>query len=245
MFVGHPAIGSILGWPIDVLPVFQGPLCSLPVLAVATLLGKGELWLDDQQLRRVVPVAEGQRCMVGSKHLRRIQGDNAPSRVTAVLLSLPNGDDNASADACQTLDVLDLKPVAEAKSRGQQLVIASAPCPSQARVDVIVKIAHDYGWRLLAGGKPRLRAVRWPRLLEYLLERLDGQPVLALVSTWDRAKRSLLSSALASTLLRCHEAYNDVCHDLWSQRELSWFGPQCSSTPPKHAGHCGEMGGVP
>ena len=101
-------------------------------------------------------------------------------------------------------------------------MIASAQCPSQARVDVIVEIARDYGWRLLAGGKPRLRAVRWPRLLEYLSGELDGQPVLAPTTTWDQAKRSLLSSAtaraLVCTLLHCHEACNDVWQDLWSQR---------------------------
>ena len=48
-------------------------------------------------------MAEGQGCMavlVGSKHLARIQGDNAPGRATAVLLSLPDGENNASVDAC-------------------------------------------------------------------------------------------------------------------------------------------------
>ena len=52
-----------MGWPSDVLPVFQQPLCHLPVLAVAAVLGMRELWLYDRQLRRVVPVAEEQRCM--------------------------------------------------------------------------------------------------------------------------------------------------------------------------------------
>ena len=44
------------------------------------------------QLRRVIPVAEGQRSMavlVGSKQLARIQGDDAPECITEVLLSLP------------------------------------------------------------------------------------------------------------------------------------------------------------
>ena len=98
VFVSHPPVGSIMGWPSDVLPVFQQPLCSLPFLAVATVLGMGELWLHDRHMLRVVPVAERQRCMavlVGSKHLARIQGDNAPGRITAVLLSLPDGDGNA------------------------------------------------------------------------------------------------------------------------------------------------------
>ena len=34
--LGHPAAGS---------SVFQQPLCSLPVLAVATILSVGQLWL--------------------------------------------------------------------------------------------------------------------------------------------------------------------------------------------------------
>ena len=153
--------------------------------------------------------------LVGSKHLARIQGDDAPGCITAVLLLLPDGDDNASADARHTLDTLDLEPVVEAQSRGQRLVIASTQCPCQAGVDVIVKIVQDYGWRLLAGGKPRLRAVPWPRLFEYLSGGLDGQPVLTPTSTWAQVKRSLLCSAtaraLASALLRYHEACNDVC----------------------------------
>ena len=45
VFVGHPAVGSIMGWPSDVLLVFQQPLFSLPVLAVAIVLGMEELWL--------------------------------------------------------------------------------------------------------------------------------------------------------------------------------------------------------
>ena len=121
VFVGHPAVGSIMGWPREVLPVFQQPLCSLPVLAVATVLDVGALWLYDQQLRRVVPVAKGQRCMavlVGSKQLARVQGDTVPDRITEVLLSLPDGDDNASADTRHTLDTLDLGPVVEAQSSG-------------------------------------------------------------------------------------------------------------------------------
>ena len=47
VFVGHGAVGSIMGWPREVLPVFQQPLCSLLVLAVASLLDVGELWLLD------------------------------------------------------------------------------------------------------------------------------------------------------------------------------------------------------
>ena len=129
MFVGHPAVKSSMGRPREVLHVFQNLLCTLPILAVATVLDVGEVWLYDRQLRRVVPVADGQKCMailVGSKHLARIRGDDAPSRVTEVLLSLPDGDDNASVDARHTLDTLDLQPVVEAQFGGQRLVIASA-----------------------------------------------------------------------------------------------------------------------
>ena len=47
VFAGHPAVGNIMGWPCEVLPVFQQPLCSLPVLAVATVLDVGALWVYD------------------------------------------------------------------------------------------------------------------------------------------------------------------------------------------------------
>ena len=69
-----------MGWPREVLPVFQQPLCSLPVLAVAVVLDVGALWLYDRQLRRITPAVSERRSMavlVGSKHLARIQGDNA------------------------------------------------------------------------------------------------------------------------------------------------------------------------
>ena len=46
--------------------------------------------------------------LVGSEHLAQIQEDDAPGCVTEVLLSLLDGDDNASADARHTLDTLDL-----------------------------------------------------------------------------------------------------------------------------------------
>ena len=68
-----------MGWPGGVLPVLRQPLCSLPVLVVATVLDMGELWLYDWRLRRVIPVAEGQRCMaglVGPKQLALVQGDD-------------------------------------------------------------------------------------------------------------------------------------------------------------------------
>ena len=39
-----------MGWPCEVLLVFQQPLCSLLVLAVAIVLDVGALWLYDRQL---------------------------------------------------------------------------------------------------------------------------------------------------------------------------------------------------
>ena len=40
-----------MSWPREVLPVLQQPLCNLLVLAVATVLDVGALWLYDRQLR--------------------------------------------------------------------------------------------------------------------------------------------------------------------------------------------------
>ena len=62
-------------WPREVLPVFQQPLCSIPVSAVATVLDVGEVWLYDQQLRRVVPVAKGQRCHGSSGGIQATSAD--------------------------------------------------------------------------------------------------------------------------------------------------------------------------
>ena len=225
VLASHRAVGNILCWPGQVLPIFQQALCSLPVLAMATVLDVGELWLYDQRLKRIVPIAERQRCMavvVGSKQLTRIQVDDVLPCVTEVLLSLQDGNDNVAADARQTLDTLDLGPVVEAPPGGQRLMVASARSPGQARVDVIGEIVHDYWKRLLAGGKPSLPAVRWPRLLEYLSGGLlkyfsrgrEGQPVLVLASTREQAKQSLLRSAtaraLSGALLRYNVTYNDV-----------------------------------
>ena len=80
VFADHPVVGNIMGWPREVLPVLQQPLCGLPVLAVATVLDVGALCLYDQQLRRVIPAVTERRSMavlVGSKQLARIQGDDA------------------------------------------------------------------------------------------------------------------------------------------------------------------------
>ena len=75
VFANHPAVGNIMGSPRELLPVLQQPLCSLLVLALATVLAVGRLWLYDRCLRRIIPVAEGQRSMavlIGFKQLARI-----------------------------------------------------------------------------------------------------------------------------------------------------------------------------
>ena len=41
VYANHPAVGNVMGWPREVLPVLQQPLCSLPVLAVAVVLDVG------------------------------------------------------------------------------------------------------------------------------------------------------------------------------------------------------------
>ena len=51
VYTDHPAVVKVMGWPREVLPVFQQPLCSLPVLAVAVVLNVGTLWLYDGQLQ--------------------------------------------------------------------------------------------------------------------------------------------------------------------------------------------------
>ena len=75
VFADHPAIGNILGWPREVLPVLQPPPCNFPVLAVVAMRDVGALWLYDLEVRRVIPAETGQRSMavlVGSKQLARI-----------------------------------------------------------------------------------------------------------------------------------------------------------------------------
>ena len=75
VYADHPAVGNVMGWPREVLPVFQQPLFSLPVLAVAVVLDVGALWLYDRQLRRAIPAVTERRSMtvlVGSKPLARV-----------------------------------------------------------------------------------------------------------------------------------------------------------------------------
>ena len=132
VFTNHPVVGNIMRWPREVPPVLHQPLCNQAVLAVATMLDVGAMWVYDRQLRRVILVTTGQRSMVvlvGSKQLARIQGDDAQGHITEVLLSLPEGDDNVSADARHMLDALSLGAVVEARSGQQRMVIASARGP--------------------------------------------------------------------------------------------------------------------
>ena len=212
-----------MGWPCEVLPVFQQPLCNLPILAVAVVLGVGALWLYDRQLQGVIPAVTERRSMavlVGSKQLARVQGDNAQGHVTEDMFSLPEGDDNLAADARHTLDTLGLMAVVEAPAGGQRLVVASAKGPGLDGVDVIGDIMRGYGWELLTHGTRSPKVAQWPRLLESLPVMSNGQPILRPVSTWDEARRSLLSCAraraLAGALLCLQEACYDVWQDLWS-----------------------------
>ena len=134
VYSNHPAVGNVMGWPHEVLPVFQQPLCGLPILAVAVVLDVGTLWLYDRQLRRVIPAVTGRRSMavlVGSKELARVQGDGAQGHVTEAMFSLPEGDEHFAADARHTLDTLGLEAVVEAPAGGQRLFLASAGGPSE------------------------------------------------------------------------------------------------------------------
>ena len=75
VYANHPAVGNVMGWPREVLPVLQQPLCSLPILAVVVVLDVGTLWLYNRQLRRAIPAVAERRSMavlVGSKQLARV-----------------------------------------------------------------------------------------------------------------------------------------------------------------------------
>ena len=162
VYANHPAVGNVMGWPREVLPVPEQPLCSLPIVAVAVVLDVGTLWLYHRQLRRAIPAVTERRSMavlVGSKQLARIQGDDAQGHVTEAMFSLPEGDDHVAADVRHTLDTLGLAAVIEARAGGQRLVLASARGPGQDGVDVIGEVLRDYGWELLrmAHTAPKLR----------------------------------------------------------------------------------------
>ena len=109
VYTNYPAVGNVVGWPREVLPVFQQPLCGLPILAVAVVLDVGTFWPYDRQLRRATPAVTGRRSMavlVGSKQLAQIQGDDAQGHVTETMFSLPEGDKHVAADARHTLGTL-------------------------------------------------------------------------------------------------------------------------------------------
>ena len=191
VYADHPAVENVMGWPREVLPVFQQPLCNLPVLAVAVVLDVGTLWLSERQLRRAIPAVTERRSMavlVGSKQLAQVQGNDAQGRVTEAMFSLPEGDDHVAADARHTLDTLGLAAVIEARAGGQRLVLASARGPGLDGVDIIGEIVRDYGWELLTHGIRSPKVARWPRLLESLPVMPNGQPILRPVSTWDEAR---------------------------------------------------------
>ena len=250
VYSNHPAVGNVMGWPREVPPVFQQPLCGLPILAVAVVLDVGTLWLYDRQLRRTIPAVTGRRSMavlVGSKQLARVQGDDAQGHVTEAMFSLPEGDEHVAADARHTLDTLGLEAVIEARAGVQRLVPASAGGPGRDGVDVIGEVLRDYGWELLAHGTRSPKVARWPRLLEELPMMPDGRPILRPVSTWEDARRSLLSCAtaraLAGALLGLQEACYDAWQDLWSQCCDGSCVPARSVLPHRCHG-CGETTSV-
>ena len=239
-----------MGWPREVLPVLQQPLCSLPVLAVAVVLDVGTLCPYDRQLRRAIPAVTEQRSMavlVGSKQLARVQGDDAQAHVTEAMLSPPEGDEHVAANACHTLDTLGLAAVIEARAGGQRLVLASARGPGQDGVDVNGEVLRDYGWELLAHGTHSPKVARWPRLLESLWVMPDRRPILCPLSTWEEARRSILSCAtartLAGALLGLQDACCDVWQDLWSQCCDGSCVPSRSVLPQRCHG-CGETTSV-
>ena len=111
VYTNHPAVGNVMGWPREVLPVFQQPLCGLPILAIAVVLDVGTLWLYDRQLRRAIPAVTKRLSMavlVGSKQLARVQDNEAQGHVTEAMFSLPEGDEHVAADVRHTLDTLGL-----------------------------------------------------------------------------------------------------------------------------------------
>ena len=250
VYANHPAVGNVMGWPREVLPVLQQPLCSLPILAVAVVLDVGTLWLYDRQLRRAIPAVTERRCMavlVGSKQLSRIQGDDAQGHVTEAMFSLPEGDDHVAANARHTLDTLGLAAVIEARAGGQRVVLASAGGPGQDGVDVIGEVLQDYGWALLAHGTHSRKVAPWPWLIAGLPVMPNGRPILRPVSTWEEARRSLLNCATARTLahasLGLQDACCDVWQDLWSQCCDSSCVPSRSVLPQRCHG-CGETASV-
>ena len=250
VYANHPAVGNVMGWPREVLPVLQQPLCSLPILAVAVVLDVGTLWLYDRQLRQAIPAVREQRSMavlVGSKQLARVQGDDAQGHVTEAMFSLPEGEDHVAAHSRHTLDTLGLAAVIEARAGGQRLVLASARGLGHDGVDVIGEVLRNYCWELLAQGTHSSKVARWPRLLESLPVMPDERPILRPVSTWEEARHSLLSCAtartLAGALLGLQDACCDVWQDLWSQYRDGSCVPSRSVLLQRCHG-CGETASV-
>ena len=248
VYAGHPAVGNVMGWPREVLPVLQQPLCSLPVRAVAVVLDVGTLWLYDRQLRRAIPAVTERRSMavlVGSKQLARVQGDDAQGHVTEAMFSLPEGDDHVAADARHTLDTLGLIAVVEAQAGGQRLVLASARGPRLDGVDVIGEIMRDYGWELLTHGTRSLKVARWPRLLESLPMMPNGQPmarwqVLCSVSR----KRAVMCgrtcdrNVVMVAAFRCGPCSHSTATGAERRRRFGFI-----NVPPSH--YAGRVGNVP
>ena len=250
VYANHAAGGNIMGWPREVLPVLQQPLCSLRIPALAVVLDVGTLWLYDRQLRRAIPAVTERRSMavlVGSKQLARIQGNDAQGHDTEAMFSLPEGDDHVAADARHTLDTLGLAAVIEARAGGQRLVLESARGPGQDRVDVIEEVLRDYGWELLAHGTHSPKVARWPRLIAGLPVLPDRRLILRPVSTSEEARRSLLSCATARTLVGALLGLQDACCDVWQDLWSHCCDSSCvpsRSVLPQRCHRCGETASV-
>ena len=65
----------------------------------------------------------------------------------------------------------------------------------------------------MAHTAPKLRGCPW--LLESLPVMPDRRPILRPVSTWEEARRSLLSCATARTLAGALLGLQDACCDVW------------------------------
>ena len=137
-------------------------MCHLTVLAVATMLDVGAMWLCERQPQKVIPSATAQRSMavlVGSKQSARIPGNDARGHITEPLFCLWERDDNVAADARHSIDALGLRAVVEGPSGGQCKVLACARGPGLAGSDVIGVIVQDLAWELLTNAARSLRVV--------------------------------------------------------------------------------------
>ena len=100
---------------------------------------------------------------------------------------------------------------------------------------------------LLTHGTRSPKVARWPQLLESLPMLSDGRPILRPVSTWEDARRSLLSCAMARTLagalLGIKEACCDISRDLWAQC-CDGSCVRSRSVLPQRCHGCGETASV-